>query len=142
MESEFLNKMEDKATAQIWSEKMQIEKGDSLTEGYVSVLCDFTRISVTQNNLQELKEIWLNFGIPPTAALLLENGFGTYCGSIHDLTLLPENLSRQGLFQSYQHPNFPKKANEHHGDEGKMDDDPPESPRRGCRMKSPLDDPR
>ncbi|MFQ6656856.1 hypothetical protein Gotur_026783, partial [Gossypium turneri] len=27
-------------------------------EGYVSELWDFTRISVTQNNLQELKEIW------------------------------------------------------------------------------------
>ncbi|MBA0648749.1 hypothetical protein Goklo_016408, partial [Gossypium klotzschianum] len=28
-------------------------KGDSLAEGYVSKLWDFTRISVTQNNLQE-----------------------------------------------------------------------------------------
>ncbi|MFQ6665143.1 hypothetical protein Gotur_031992 [Gossypium turneri] len=34
------------------------EKGDSLVEGYVSELWDFTRISVTQNSLQELKEIW------------------------------------------------------------------------------------
>ncbi|MBA0671662.1 hypothetical protein Goklo_000027, partial [Gossypium klotzschianum] len=33
-------------------------KGDSLAEGYVSELWDFTRISVTQNNLRELKEIW------------------------------------------------------------------------------------
>ncbi|MBA0670653.1 hypothetical protein Goklo_029073, partial [Gossypium klotzschianum] len=33
-------------------------KGDSLAEGYVSELWDFTRISVTQNSLQELKEIW------------------------------------------------------------------------------------
>ncbi|MBA0819336.1 hypothetical protein Gohar_028432, partial [Gossypium harknessii] len=33
-------------------------KGDSLVEGYVSELWDFTRISVTQNSLQELKEIW------------------------------------------------------------------------------------
>ncbi|MBA0874414.1 hypothetical protein Goshw_016299 [Gossypium schwendimanii] len=32
--------------------------GDSLTEGYVSELWDFTRIGVTQNNLQEMKEIW------------------------------------------------------------------------------------
>ncbi|MFQ6656364.1 hypothetical protein Gotur_026496 [Gossypium turneri] len=36
----------------------QREKGDSLAEGYVSELWDFTRVSVTQNNLQELKEIW------------------------------------------------------------------------------------
>ncbi|MBA0637554.1 hypothetical protein Godav_024588, partial [Gossypium davidsonii] len=33
-------------------------KGDSLADGYVLELWDFTRISVTQNNLQELKEIW------------------------------------------------------------------------------------
>ncbi|MFQ6658639.1 hypothetical protein Gotur_027807 [Gossypium turneri] len=37
---------------------MQLEKGDSLTKGYTSELWDFTCISVTQNNLQELKEIW------------------------------------------------------------------------------------
>ncbi|MBA0875021.1 hypothetical protein Goshw_025139 [Gossypium schwendimanii] len=36
----------------------QQEKGDSLTEGYVSELWDFARISVTQNNLQEMREIW------------------------------------------------------------------------------------
>ncbi|MBA0785988.1 hypothetical protein Gotri_026681, partial [Gossypium trilobum] len=34
------------------------EKGDSLAEGYISELWDFTRVSVTQHNLQELKEIW------------------------------------------------------------------------------------
>ncbi|MBA0729370.1 hypothetical protein Golax_022940, partial [Gossypium laxum] len=33
-------------------------KGDSLADEYVSELWDFTRINVTQNNLQELKEIW------------------------------------------------------------------------------------
>ncbi|MFQ6670391.1 hypothetical protein Gotur_035330, partial [Gossypium turneri] len=36
----------------------QLEKGDSLTKGYTSELWDFTCINVTQNNLQELKEIW------------------------------------------------------------------------------------
>ncbi|MBA0576945.1 hypothetical protein Golob_027999 [Gossypium lobatum] len=41
-----------------WSEMIQREKGDSLAEGYVSKLWNFTRISVTQNSLQELKEIW------------------------------------------------------------------------------------
>ncbi|MBA0878894.1 hypothetical protein Goshw_028177 [Gossypium schwendimanii] len=29
-----------------------------MSEGYTSELWDFTYISVTQNNLQELKEIW------------------------------------------------------------------------------------
>ncbi|MFQ6663497.1 hypothetical protein Gotur_031008 [Gossypium turneri] len=58
MEKGFLDKVEDNAAVQIWSEKTQQEKGDSLTEGYMSELWDFTRISVTQKNLQELKEIW------------------------------------------------------------------------------------
>ncbi|MBA0647756.1 hypothetical protein Goklo_015579 [Gossypium klotzschianum] len=58
MEKGFLDKVEDNATIQILSEKTQQEKANSLTEGYVSELWDFTRISVTQNNLQELKEVW------------------------------------------------------------------------------------
>ncbi|MBA0562355.1 hypothetical protein Golob_007407 [Gossypium lobatum] len=32
---------------QIWSERTQQEKSDSLTEGYMSELWDFTCISVT-----------------------------------------------------------------------------------------------
>ncbi|MFQ6643524.1 hypothetical protein Gotur_018457 [Gossypium turneri] len=39
-------------------EPNSVQKGDSLMEGYVSELWDFTRISVTQNSLQELKKIW------------------------------------------------------------------------------------
>ncbi|MFQ6635088.1 hypothetical protein Gotur_011073 [Gossypium turneri] len=56
MEKGFLDKVEDNAAVRIWSEKTQQEKCDSLTEGYVSKLWDFTHINVTQNNLQELKE--------------------------------------------------------------------------------------
>ncbi|MBA0670337.1 hypothetical protein Goklo_025263 [Gossypium klotzschianum] len=41
----------------MWSEKTQLEKGDSLAGGYMSELWDYTRISVTQNNLQELNVI-------------------------------------------------------------------------------------
>ncbi|MBA0730974.1 hypothetical protein Golax_023318 [Gossypium laxum] len=58
MKKGFLNKVEDNAAIWIWSEKTQQEKGDILMEGYMSKLWDFSRISVTQNNLQELKEIW------------------------------------------------------------------------------------
>ncbi|XP_040952777.1 uncharacterized protein [Gossypium hirsutum] len=58
MESEFLNKVEDNAVIRIWSERSQLEKGDSLTMGHASELWDYTSINVTQNNLQELKEIW------------------------------------------------------------------------------------
>ncbi|XP_016702280.1 uncharacterized protein [Gossypium hirsutum] len=41
--------------------KLQTEKGDSLTEGYTSELQNFTRINVTQNELQELKDIWIRW---------------------------------------------------------------------------------
>ncbi|KAL1086966.1 hypothetical protein V6Z11_D08G151200 [Gossypium hirsutum] len=58
MEKKFLDKVEDNAIVRIWSEKVQLEKGDSLAKGYVSELWDYTRISVTQNSLQELIEIW------------------------------------------------------------------------------------
>ncbi|KAG8473950.1 hypothetical protein CXB51_034009 [Gossypium anomalum] len=54
----FFDKVEDNAAVRIWAETTQQEKGDSLTEGYVSELLGFTRVSVTQNNLQEMKEIW------------------------------------------------------------------------------------
>ncbi|MBA0654156.1 hypothetical protein Goklo_021225 [Gossypium klotzschianum] len=58
MKNEFLDKVENNAVVRIWSEKIQLEKGDSLTKGYTLELWDFTCINVTQNNLQELKEIW------------------------------------------------------------------------------------
>ncbi|XP_012466219.1 uncharacterized protein LOC105784843 [Gossypium raimondii] len=55
MENKFLDKVEDNAAVRVWSEKTQSEKGDSLAKGYTSELWDYTRISVTQNNLQDLK---------------------------------------------------------------------------------------
>ncbi|KAL1091636.1 hypothetical protein V6Z11_D07G171000 [Gossypium hirsutum] len=58
MGNRFLDRVEDNAAVRTWSEQIQHEKGDSLAVGYVSELWDFTRISVAQNNLQELKEIW------------------------------------------------------------------------------------
>ncbi|MFQ6646972.1 hypothetical protein Gotur_019204 [Gossypium turneri] len=57
MEREFLDKVKDNVAVRIWSERTQLKKGDSLSEGHVSELWDFTRVSVTQNSLQELKEI-------------------------------------------------------------------------------------
>ncbi|KAG8488130.1 hypothetical protein CXB51_018400 [Gossypium anomalum] len=58
MEKGFLDRVEDNAAVRVWSERTQQEKGDSLAEGYESELWDFTRISVTQNDLRELREIW------------------------------------------------------------------------------------
>ncbi|KAG8500523.1 hypothetical protein CXB51_002676 [Gossypium anomalum] len=61
MESEFLDKVEDNAAVRMWSEKIQLEKDDSLAGGSTSELGDFTRINVTQNEFQELKDIWASW---------------------------------------------------------------------------------
>ncbi|MBA0757853.1 hypothetical protein Gotri_020904, partial [Gossypium trilobum] len=53
-EKGFLDKVEENAAVQIWSEKTQQEKGDSLTEGYVSELWDFTCISLFYFNYGDL----------------------------------------------------------------------------------------
>ncbi|KAG8474088.1 hypothetical protein CXB51_033580 [Gossypium anomalum] len=58
MRNEYLNNVEDNASVCTWSEKTQLEKGDSVTEGYTSELWDFTRVNSTQNELQELRDIW------------------------------------------------------------------------------------
>ncbi|XP_052484772.1 uncharacterized protein LOC105795636 [Gossypium raimondii] len=58
MEKGFLDKVEDNAAVRIWAETTQREKGDSLTKGHMSELWDFTRISVIQNDLREMKEVW------------------------------------------------------------------------------------
>ncbi|KAG8489523.1 hypothetical protein CXB51_017538 [Gossypium anomalum] len=62
MENGLLDRVEGNTNVHRWSEQAQLEKGDSIVEGYVSELSDYTRISVTQNNLQELKEIWNQWG--------------------------------------------------------------------------------
>ncbi|KAK5803595.1 hypothetical protein PVK06_031243 [Gossypium arboreum] len=61
MENEFLSKVEDNAVVRAWSERLQSERGDSLVEGYVSELQDFTRVNVVQNELQELRDIWASW---------------------------------------------------------------------------------
>ncbi|MBA0754960.1 hypothetical protein Gogos_020934 [Gossypium gossypioides] len=42
MKKGFLDKVEDNAAVQAWSEATQHEKGDSLAKGYISELWDFT----------------------------------------------------------------------------------------------------
>ncbi|MFQ6629713.1 hypothetical protein Gotur_007025 [Gossypium turneri] len=73
MEKGFLDKMEDNAAVRAWSETTQHEKGDSLAKGYISELWDFTCISVTQNSLQELKEIWDQWNDGVSYRVLSEN---------------------------------------------------------------------
>ncbi|KAG8474412.1 hypothetical protein CXB51_034064 [Gossypium anomalum] len=58
MKKGFLDRVEDNTAVRVWSEKTQQEKGDSLAKGYESELWDFTRISTTQNDLRELRDIW------------------------------------------------------------------------------------
>ncbi|KAG8501552.1 hypothetical protein CXB51_004023 [Gossypium anomalum] len=61
MDNEFLSKVEDNAVVRAWSEKLQSERGDSLAEGYISELQDFTHVNVAQNELQELRDIWASW---------------------------------------------------------------------------------
>ncbi|MBA0654330.1 hypothetical protein Goklo_021352 [Gossypium klotzschianum] len=90
MENRFIDKVKDNVAILIWSEKTQQEKGDSIMEGYMSELWDLTRISVTQNNLQE---------------------------RVHNSAPLPNDPSRQSLFLSRQHLDFLEEANEHNGND-------------------------
>ncbi|XP_052880529.1 uncharacterized protein LOC128286833 [Gossypium arboreum] len=53
--------VEDNAAVRAWSERLQLEKGDSLAEGYTSELQKFIRINVAQNELQALKDIWAHW---------------------------------------------------------------------------------
>ncbi|KAG8472782.1 hypothetical protein CXB51_034728 [Gossypium anomalum] len=62
MENGLLDRVEGNANVHRWSEQTQLEKGDSIVAEYMSELSDCTRISVTQNNLQELKKIWNQWG--------------------------------------------------------------------------------
>ncbi|KAG8480298.1 hypothetical protein CXB51_024698 [Gossypium anomalum] len=62
MENGLLDRVEGNANVHRWSEQTQLEKGDSIAVGYMSELSGYTRISVTQNNLQELKKIWDQWG--------------------------------------------------------------------------------
>ncbi|KAG8502399.1 hypothetical protein CXB51_000449 [Gossypium anomalum] len=61
MENEFLSKVEDNAAVRAWSERLQSERGDSLAEGYISELQDYTHVNVAQNELQELRDIWASW---------------------------------------------------------------------------------
>ncbi|KAG8498796.1 hypothetical protein CXB51_005700 [Gossypium anomalum] len=62
MENGLLDRVEGNANVHRWSEQTQLEKGINIIVGYMSELSDYTRICVTQNNLQELKAIWDQWG--------------------------------------------------------------------------------
>ncbi|GMI69925.1 hypothetical protein HRI_000661800 [Hibiscus trionum] len=58
MENRFLDKVEGNLCVRRWSEETQCQKGDSLLEGEKPEFGDSTDIRSTQNQLQDLKEIW------------------------------------------------------------------------------------
>ncbi|KAG8480741.1 hypothetical protein CXB51_025133 [Gossypium anomalum] len=54
----YLDKVEDNASVYTWSNKTQLEKGDSVTEGHTSELWDFTHINSTQKNTKVDKHLF------------------------------------------------------------------------------------
>ncbi|MFQ6661285.1 hypothetical protein Gotur_029494 [Gossypium turneri] len=58
MKNGFIDKVEDNVAVQTWSEATQREKCDSLAEGYVSELWDFTRISVDKHLFHAFAQFW------------------------------------------------------------------------------------
>ncbi|XP_012487874.1 uncharacterized protein LOC105801086 [Gossypium raimondii] len=54
MENGFLDKVEDNAAVRMWSEKTQLERGDSLAGGYTSELWDYARISLFSSSYGDL----------------------------------------------------------------------------------------
>ncbi|KAG8480503.1 hypothetical protein CXB51_024632 [Gossypium anomalum] len=91
MENEFLNKVEDNAAVRAWSEKLQSEKGDNLTEGYVSELQEFTRVNTAQNELQELRDIWARWD---------EEAKQSFCQSYGDISFLLDIKVDKHLFRA------------------------------------------
>ncbi|MFQ6622340.1 hypothetical protein Gotur_001454, partial [Gossypium turneri] len=97
----FLDKVEDNTAVRAWSEMTQHEKCDSLAKGYISELWDFTCISVTQNSLQELKEIWDQWNEEWVTARIQQKG-GSKCilwKSLKDIILAyPDTKKRVDVF--------------------------------------------
>ncbi|MFQ6645139.1 hypothetical protein Gotur_019131, partial [Gossypium turneri] len=58
MEKGFLDKVEDNAAVRIWSEKLQQEKVDSLTDGYVSELWDLTHLVLAHPDIKKRVDVF------------------------------------------------------------------------------------
>ncbi|KAG8484962.1 hypothetical protein CXB51_021355 [Gossypium anomalum] len=58
MENGLLDRVEGNTNVHRWSEQAQLEKGDSIAEGYVSELSDYTRISVDEHLFRALAQFW------------------------------------------------------------------------------------
>ncbi|MFQ6622339.1 hypothetical protein Gotur_001454, partial [Gossypium turneri] len=86
---------------EMYSPELNSEKCDSLAKGYISELWDFTCISVTQNSLQELKEIWDQWNEEWVTARIQQKG-GSKCilwKSLKDIILAyPDTKKRVDVF--------------------------------------------
>ncbi|KAG8478315.1 hypothetical protein CXB51_028048 [Gossypium anomalum] len=91
MENGLLDRVEGNANVHRWSEQTQLEKGDSITVGYMSELSEYTGISVTHNNLQELKAIWDQWGNETKQS---------FCGKYGDLPYLFDIQVDENLFRA------------------------------------------
>ncbi|KAG8488461.1 hypothetical protein CXB51_016174 [Gossypium anomalum] len=58
MENGLLDRVEGNANVHRWSEQAQLENGDSIAEGYVSELSDYTCISVDEHLFRALAQFW------------------------------------------------------------------------------------
>ncbi|MBA0730083.1 hypothetical protein Golax_020616 [Gossypium laxum] len=127
MEKGFLDKVEDNAAVRTWSKTIQHEKGDCLAEGYVSELWDFTHISVTQNSLQELKEIWDQWNGEVKQLFYSKYGDLPYLldkkvekhlfRALVQFWNTAKDSSRQSLLESYKCTDLSEEVDEHNWDE-------------------------
>ncbi|MBA0638661.1 hypothetical protein Godav_029440 [Gossypium davidsonii] len=101
MEKRFLDKVENNAVVRIWSKKTKQKKGDSLAEGYMSELWDFTRINLFYCNYGDLPYL-----LDVKMDKHLFRALAQYWNPVYSCFTFGK---------SRQHPNFLKEANEHHG---------------------------
>ncbi|KAG8474328.1 hypothetical protein CXB51_034127 [Gossypium anomalum] len=101
MRNEYLDKVEDNASVCTWSEKTQLEKGDSVTEGYTSELWDFTHIKVDKHRFRAKVQFWNPayscFTFVEAAARIQQKGDGKYIpwASLRDLILVHPDVKRR-----------------------------------------------
>ncbi|MBA0879761.1 hypothetical protein Goshw_009212 [Gossypium schwendimanii] len=96
MEIGFLDKVEDNAAVRSWSETTQREEGDSLAEGYISELWDFTSISwviarIKQNGDNNCIS-WRNLKDIVLVHLDAEKRVEVFALSIYGLIIFPRAL--------------------------------------------------
>ncbi|KAG8492542.1 hypothetical protein CXB51_009742 [Gossypium anomalum] len=112
MRNEYLNKVEDNASICTWSEKTQLEKGDSVTEGYTSELWDSTRVNSTQNELKELRDIWAQWDDENPAYSCFTFGDVDLVPTLEEYTTLlrcPRIQGHKAYVRSASLPTFTKK---------------------------------